>query len=542
MFNNMSTGIVSTCNPLTPSQTKHPGFGSIEESNRKSCLKINKVLDIALSALGVLGIAFIAISVGAVVGLTVCITPLVPIGIAVGTFAILITTALIARKVYHKVINHPSRYKLDQDIITANESNVPVLGKYCKADLKVINSVDKSFEQKKELVRSAKQSIECSFNFAGGEKLQEFLGIIDERMEKHEKLKAHLILSNDLLVKDDYRLLEEYSKKWPGRFNYLVTNRQTKWTPFIRTEENHVKLLIVDGRYFGLGGSGIQQNMTRETPPVETESSKKTFAENFIDRSFRDTDLFGKSLPEDKSNIAQTMRGQFFNLYQIWNRRMGRKLKENEGMKFKVDPELASCLQFDTDSEVSKNQELKFIVGGPEHRGVNPIERELSKMIENAKKNVNIGNLMFNPGKAIVRSLKKVKRVTPEVNLVGHFNGKGPNSSLIHYVHVWPSRPNYRLLDTVYESQVKKQHYHKKVMTVDEQLAFVGSYNFGQKSSLCDYEVGCVIKSETIAKCIDDALKTDKENSKKINAGPKWKEYIKFFAFVTKGILGNLAG
>lgn len=351
---------------------------------------------------------------------------------------------------------------------------------------------------KKRLINSATTSIEVSANYAGGEKFREFLDLIKQRMEECPDLKVHLILSNDLLMKADKSALKNLEKQYPGRFCYLVTGRIYRGR---YAEENHAKFLIVDGKYFMMGSSGITKQMVREELPSSDTADGGLIAK-FLSQAFKETDIVGKG------KIAQTMRHQFFDLYSIWENRMKGVVKDRY---FSVEGNQKSiCEAFDNDPSIIKQSAIKFIVSSPAQRGHNPISKKIAKLIEKAKSNIMIGNLFFNPDKWVKKALKKGKQENLQIE--GHFNGLTKNRHVGTPILVFSSRSNYHLLTKAHEYDVERL-YHKKVMTVDDKYTVIGSYNFSVQSSKCAYESVCVIKDERVNQLVKTAFEQDQSQS-----------------------------
>jgi len=420
----------------------------------------------------------------------------------------------VAKAIFIKYNGHRYRLAFDSKI---NHSAAPALGSYSKVDLRVSNHATESLEWKKALISSAQHSIELSANFAGGEDFRDVLNLMEHRMSLYPDLKCHLILSSDLLQKQDILYLKKLKECYP-HFNYLITERIYTLTPELLSEENHVKMLVVDGQYFAMGGTGIHEKMSREEIPVN--ASKNNFlADKLIDQAFRDTDIIGHG------NAAQTMRNQFFNLYRIWEYRMtGQEMNRF----FDTDSEKAGrCKIFHHEDNLIKDSSLKYVVSGPEHRNKNPISSEIADLTTQAKTEIRITNLLFNPDQTINAALKNAK--DKKIHIKGYFNGTSKNSSSAHYLYALPNRYNYHLLTDVFEYHKKDQLYHKKVITVDSRYTVVGSFNLGVKSAKCDYENICVIDDIRVAQLMNNALDGDAKFSehltdKKLMSKWKWSQ------------------
>lgn len=501
---------------VSTDELKYPEFGT-PIGNPVQYSKFRIANRIALIGLAILGVA-VAVAVGSTgIGLAVAGGMLLTYGIY-----------KIAKKIFMHYRGH--RYQLAFNPTTKNE-NAPKLGAYTKTDLRICNHTTESFEWKKELISSAQDSIELSGNFAGGEKLRECLQLMERQMTKHPNLKCHLIFSSDLLEKQDKKYLKKLAKIYPN-FHYLITDRIYRLDPVPLSEENHVKLLIVDGKYFAMGGTGIHEKMTREEH-INEPNEKESLGASLIDKNFRDTDLilYGE--------VAQTMRNQFFNLYRIMEYRMTKKEVDRY---FENQPEKSGrCELFHNDEGLIKDCNLKYVVSGPEHRNKNPISSEIADLIDKSENEVKIANLIFNPDNIIRESLKKAK--ARGISIKGYLNGT-KEASTSHYLYALPNRHNYNLLTKAYEYRKKNQLYHKKIMTVDNRFAMVSSFNFGIKSAKCDYENACFIDDYRVAKIINQSLKEDAKVSKsykgdKLISKKKWSLIPSIFAI---GVLGHFFG
>lgn len=451
-----------------------------------------------------------------------------PAGIAAGTALTGYGVAKLAKHAFRSHYAH--RYQLASRPLLDQQ---PDLGAPHLSNLIVSNSTVDSFKWKKELIMSAKKSIELSPNFAGGEDFREILNLIRNQMRTSPDLVTHIIMSRDLLEDEDKQLLADLRKEFDHRFNYLITDRIYTSSPTPRSEENHVKMLLVDGQYFSTGGTGIHKKMTHDEPPAVEGPNKG--ASKFLASAFRDTDIFGFG-PQ-----AESMRMQFFNLYRIWEHRMTGQAENRffESPFFADDA--GECLAFLTSPDLILEVETRFLVGGPEHRGANPIVTEMTHLIDSSKKEVRIANLLFNPTQQVSSSLAQKK--AQNVAIKGYFNGT-ENGNTSHSIYKWPNRLNYGVFSTVHEYSRSNVLYHKKVATFDEQTAVIGTFNFGQKSAHCDYECVCVISDPRVTKLVNRALDEDAANSTVLqDSSLRWKTARSYVPGVlTSGILGNFFG
>lgn len=377
------------------------------------------------------------------------------------------------------------------------------LGKYYQADIRLTATADEGFTWKKRLISSAEHSIELSCNFAGGSHFREILSLVDERMQKNSKLKVHLISSVDLLEKNDREELQRLQTLYGERFQNLVTDRSLKVGLSIHTEENHVKMLVVDGKYFVGGGTGIHPQLCRAQYDKAQDNETPTNSAKLLPPAANDLDIVGHSL-----QIAQVMRKQFFNLYQLY--------ETGPNRHFPIDGPQGTCDAFTEEPGLIENVRLKFIVGGPEHRGANPINLHYAKRIEEAKSEIRLANWEFNPSSEVREALHKAKNPLNRKKVVFHATGLPHLGLLARTLLVLINRGAYSLADKVYEYQEPDAWIHKKVGTFDDSHMMIGSYNLGKKSAHFDHEVAFVIKDSRVTNLCKKNLKNDKLSSTKL--------------------------
>lgn len=119
-------------------EIRYPGFGTVIEGLSKEKITLKEVArDIT--------------AIVSAIGLGVLISSSFPIGLFVG---LTVTTALIIVKVAMKVFyKYASSYQLELKIDPRNRysASYELLGKYSKADLKLINDTAQIFEWKKKI-------------------------------------------------------------------------------------------------------------------------------------------------------------------------------------------------------------------------------------------------------------------------------------------------------------------------------------------------------------------------------------------------------
>ena len=381
----------------------------------------------------------------------------------------------------------------------------PRVGKYYKADLCLAKTADEGYTWKKTFIRSAESSIELSVNYAGGKEFQKTLRLIEERLQKKERLRVHLLLNPEFLEPEDETKLAFLQETYKDRFTYLIRPTQVYFSRGPHTEENHVKMLVVDEKYFVSGGTSIQPRLSRETqggrPDVKTP--KAVFSRT-LDPSSRDNDIVGES-----EDVAKVMRRQFFNLFQISQRRVLNQPTKSRFFPFEGTK--GKCLAFDKSGPI-RGAKMKVIVGGPEHWRDNPITKQYVKRINKAKQSIDLASLEFWPHKTIREALKNKKAIPIRL----HLGGTADKSSSGRCMQIYRSRVYYEIPTKVYEYQVKKQMYHKKIAVFDDTHTIIGSYNLGKKSALYDQEMICVVKDKRVAQAVKEVLTEDEKRSREV--------------------------
>jgi phosphatidylserine/phosphatidylglycerophosphate/cardiolipin synthase-like enzyme len=463
-----------------------PGFG---ESTQTLVEKGFNWKQVAKKTAKYAAILMIGIALGSVLGGG--IGALIGVSIA-GT---LVISHLSAMKIWQIVCEPKMSPVLSSEVINAIPDKGPKLGTQTRADLRLCSHVTESFEWKKKLVETAEKSIEISPNFAGGKNFREWLQIIDQRMKEKPELKVHILCSEDLLEEEDKQYLASLSQN--PQFHVLVTQVQFHYSDPSWSEENHVKLLIVDEKYFVMGGSGMNEVQVREITPEDYTPA--SLVNKFImPSSFRDADIVGKG------EIVQRMRIEFFKLYTVWEQRTT-GIKQKQWRYFPIEGKKGINLEFEQPEGLFKRVKVQFFVGGPEHRKNNPITHALVKLIHSATKSIQIANSQFNPDKKILKALKQQKcNVTISAIL---------NKSVQKFMLVYPSRANYKYLDKIYEYDKGPTVYHKKIIVVDNKQAIIGSYNFSQKSAHYDNEIALQINDKNVVNAIVKDLKEDLSSS-----------------------------
>lgn len=392
-------------------------------------------------------------------------------------------------------------------------SKGPELGQQTFADLRILSHVEDTFEWKKKLIASAEKSIELSANYAGGKGFREILSIIMKRMAEKPDLQVHLICSNEFLESEDRKLLEKLSEN--PNFHCLI-NHPIIDIMGLKTSENHVKLLVVDEKYFVLGGSAITQGQLRESIPKDDDMPG--FINNYImPKAFRDANVAGEGI------VAERMRMEFFKLYNYWENLVNGCIRADY---FPIEGEKGINEEFEQSPGLIKQAKVKFHVGGPEHGKNNPITNAYLNLINSAQSTIRVANMQFNPDPRILEALNKKKG--EDVFTVGQFN--------THiFSMVYPARSNYDCFHMITEYDNGQTYFHEKVIVADDQRFIIGSYNMSRKSAFFDHEIALEVEDKNCALEIVDELNKD------INSSAKYENKNDISTKIDK-VLGKVIG
>src|SRR5262249_6125169 len=147
----------------------------------------------------------------------------------------------------------------------------------------------------------------------GGAALSRTLEILKMQLKNKPNLKVRILALPDFLQRKDRLQLKKMKNEFGKRFNYLITSPKTRFDQSFKYCENHVKLVIVDEKYFVTGGSSITDRLASKGDQTPHRNVKNdTFFERCLAGGYRDHDIVGKG------PLAKVMREGFFKLYASW--------------------------------------------------------------------------------------------------------------------------------------------------------------------------------------------------------------------------------
>lgn len=371
-----------------------------------------------------------------------------------------------------------------------------------------------SIDWKLHLLKNAKESIEFSGNFCGGEVFRKALDNTRFALEHSPSLRAQFLLSEDNLEKMDRVLLKALAQDFPERFTYLITKRMFRLFPFC-IFENHVKMLVVDEKYYVVGGTNFYPGVDTRGDGSDIATKKKswtTLAGLVMSPYYRDFDLVGRGHMAGKH-----LRKEFYQLFDKWNRNMRRSDRKALSY-FPIVKESSFIKEFDANSRLIHDVALKVLRSDPKKKR-NIISEELVKLINslNCSQKIFIGNFFFNLSDPMFVALSEAVNRHIEVKVIT--NGMLKTSPKSSYVFCHPHRMlSWALTKNQfqgYEFAVPQTTYHTKAIVIGDS-ALVGSYNLGPRSEYSDDEIGLLIESPACSKAIEERLTRDIPLSKPV--------------------------
>jgi len=384
---------------------------------------------------------------------------------------------------------------------------------------------------KKLLIAHAHHSIELSGCYCGGKVFDETLKLLKERLEKAPHLCVRILSVKDLVTSSNRKNLRKLQALFPQRFHYLLTSRKVAFFPKLKIMENHVKVLIVDEKYFIIGGSNLSDacNLTiRES----AEKRKFSLLDWVMGAGMCDMDAIASG------PLAETIRQKFYTLWTKWqNFQTG-----SASVKYTPldDTERRAAIPlFDQNTrDIDHDVPMECVTSGPEDGGDNACVQTLTHFFNRAQNTIVMGNMVFNE-KSLIAYLQKASERKVQISLITNGNKQG-ESSIGKRILTTANRSNYSLLSPqhteIYEYGIRGYVYHKKVTVIDGKITLIGSMNISSKSVSCDDEILLVIYSKAVAKRVLSILSEDIKYSEKIA-----QKDMKYFSKGWKRLLSSLA-
>lgn len=413
--------------------------------------------------------------------------------------------------------------------IKAKEDNAVLL---CENSLETL-------EMNLEFIKNAKQSVEFSLCFAGGETLRAILDAAGVALTSSHEVTVYFIAEPILMSNEDRELIESYRQYYGDRFHFLYGNGNVTFSPDIAMTQMHVKTLIVDELYFMVGGSNYDDASCTDGSCMVKRKEDATFAQKGLAAGNRDQDIVGRG-----STVAKELREAFHELYAVVEHFTQTGIFEKDPAYFKGkshywplrDTRKAFVTSFETHPDLVEGVDVKMFMCAPAY-DPNPITTEYGRLIREAKESIEIGNLLFSPDEPVREELLNAVNRGIELTLIT--NGYGRCSKFFDTVMAWSNRVNYtplhygrdfyiwegshaarceRRKSRIFEYNVSDVLYHKKVMIVDKRYVVIGSYNLGRRSNKADFEMVVTIDSPLVAEQLHKVLERDKKLSTEVSA------------------------
>lgn len=390
------------------------------------------------------------------------------------------------------------------------------------------------------IIGEACYSIEMSPCFFGGSLLQRVMDCVEERMRAVRSLQVHLICSTMMLEPADKKRLEQIQKKYSRQFHLQYTSSVICYQADLLITDNHVKMCIVDEKYYIVGGTNFDECLCTEGIVPVTQPDKNCIIGSKLPKGARDQDVVGRG------PMAQELRHLFYQLFAFWEQVNRTREPPSEGPmsikntryapydEYKPRAIIAAFEMSPKVHDIPQNG-IHLFFSYPE-ANTNCITQQYCQLIDSATDEIWIGNLHYAPVSSIQKALfKAVKRgVRLHVITNGIYRDSPKSNEYIFYpnrLHYLPTfygrdfsffeRAKCKHPPThevhLYEYRVPEVLYHKKVMIIDGKTLVIGSYNLALRSHASDHELILRIDSSELCSDVKKILEDDITRSKKIS-------------------------
>jgi phosphatidylserine/phosphatidylglycerophosphate/cardiolipin synthase-like enzyme len=435
----------------------------------------------------------------------------------------------------------------------------------------VTQNTDDATFWKFELLKNARKSIEMSAGYGGGNVLNTVYEIFKAQLERNSEIQIHFMVTQigGLMTDGDSQRLRELAAKYPNNFhlNISAMSGLIIQANGLYTTENHMKLIVVDEKYFLLGGTNLVDKLSQSDFNENTKST--SLSDAFLPLAANDQDIVGSG------PAAKPLREQFFQVFSLFE--SGQSLSDNAGpyrsntTAYRPIPEeqKAQIALFDHHPRLVKNVKALPVVAGPRIHN-HEIGKLYTYYIKQAQRSIDIANMYFFPVDDIYNPLIDAAKRDIAISVVTNglrLKASTSNSTIALYAFI--NRMNYLPVmlgrtfrfwqegdaktsqpkrTSVYEYNEPYVLYHKKVMIVDNRISVVGSYNLGKKSENSDFEVVLFMDSPEVANNLLEIINDDKIYSVPISVKDAldwhfsfyYNVVTKFESFFFDGIILNV--
>ena len=522
---------------------------TIQKTHR---LALNAILaGICVSVLVALACATIGAAIAATISAVVSVSMVYALktGAVIGASIGLVLTPLalyLIKLFFQRDVPKEELQKLDKEFFSElknpllNGMQASPLGVYSLNDGFITTDSAQSLKFKLQLIEKAEQSIEIMPNYFSGEVMAQVLKIIETQLESKPNLKVNIITSSARInTNEEWERFNELKTKFPGRFQALFIPYMPNINPAIKTYDSHMKMVVVDEKYFVLGGTSL----TDEFSVKGDEKPQRALNQNLTDRclaaGFRDHDLVGKG------PLAKTMRLVFYRQYATWEYMLNREKDKLENHYFCLSEKgaVAQIDKIDSKKRLVRDAKMKLIISTPHSLGEKECTKEYRRIISKAKE-IEIGNLSFDPPTDILEALDQALDNGAQVKILT--NGiDGEEVPLQNYFMAFPPKAHYRYLNKyqrndekeslnnlseqknterkeidVFEYNVPDTSYHAKILVAkdmnDVEEGIIGSFNLAYRGDVNDDELIVVFEHSSLIHQIQNVLEADRKLSRKV--------------------------
>jgi phosphatidylserine/phosphatidylglycerophosphate/cardiolipin synthase-like enzyme len=536
-----SSRIISSKQNSTIQKTHQIALGAIISG---ACVSL--LLVIAFATLG----GGIAVTVAAVVSVSMiyALKTGAIVGAAVGLILTPLAFYLIKLFILQRDIPKEELQKLDEEFFSELENpllqenpllngvQASPLGVYSLNDGFITADSAESLEFKLQLIEKAEQSIEIMPNYFSGEVMARVLKIIETRLENKPDLKVHIMASSlRIRTSEEWERFNELTKKFPGRFHVIFIPYMPTINPEPKIYDNHMKMVVVDEKYFVLGGTSLIDEFSGKGDEKPLRAVNQNLLDRILAAGFRDHDLVGKG------PLAKTLRLAFYRQYATWEYMLDREKEKFENHYFCLSKSgnMAQIDTIDSEKRLVCEAKMKLIISTPHSSEEKECTKEYQRIISKAKE-LEIGNLCFDPPKDILEALDQALDNGATIKILT--NGiDGEEIPLQNYFMALPPRAHYRYLNKyqrdeekkslnndseqrreldVFEYDVPDTSYHAKILAAksidDVEEGIIGSFNLSYRGDTGDDELIVVFENSDLVHQIQNVLETDRKLSRKI--------------------------
>jgi phosphatidylserine/phosphatidylglycerophosphate/cardiolipin synthase-like enzyme len=386
-------------------------------------------------------------------------------------------------------------------------------------------------QYKLELIRHAKKSVVMSGCYCGGRIFDQALDIILEKLQEDPHFDVKILASEFMLTSSNWERIKDLKRAFPDRFLGIITPEVRSYTSAktgrYGLSSNHVKALIIDdGKYFLMGGSGMEDRWAYQDGTHDLAPPLGSILPPMEPSAFRDTD-FVFHCPHANS-IGRLIQ---LELLQLMSRLVHPYETHSYSMRFdrrfnpmpSLIPSETSIRSVDEHPSRVENTKVAFYSSGPDDHE-NQFLGELINMVNSATHTIYISHMYFHPSQELLQAL--IDASNRGVNIIIITNRSGEDMPGSHKLFAELSKSNWKRLFQghpkpnveIYEYDAAQTTYHKKIVVVDGEKVATGSSNCGLKSleGLLDEEYNVIVDSEEFAVMTINGLYDDMLLSRRV--------------------------